>query len=798
MARKSAQRTLTAIVVPAGLAAYAGLVLLGGPLSPAMLGVAAIFTVLYLILGSIDLVTVEDVSMSPEMLVIALGLVAYGPAMPVASLALGCTAILAWRGRPPMRILFTTAQFGLALAALVGVWVVFVGRQFGLDVADRILMGDLGLLGRCLLALTLGTTAYVAVNVLLLSGWLSLGKDGGDARFWESFRVDFSVSLVFALLVVPLVLLAGSLGWMLTLLLAVPAVGAVWGGFQFVGARMGGKLTVARRLTAFFTASVGLIFLGLAAVSLASFTSSYTAAVVEGQVGLARSFADPSGVATVGAAPVQAYVGALERLMKEDSSVAYAYVAGTGSPVSATLRVAERWRGQASSIQAAIEREPDGEERLFHGKGNEALRVREVPVSVPGAELRLGTDLSGVGLALRRLGLAVGAAALLLYLASMFVLSFYLRTQLRSPLRRLADALRAIATGEADLRHRLPVGGDYEIAELGEQFNAFVDNLGRLVSSTAGTANSVASGAGDLAASTEELSASAAEVAIGIEHAIGRMEKEQREAESLHDLTSILATVNAEVTARTLEARKEAGGVVAEVERSRAGIARAGEALLAVREVVREADAAGGELIRASTRIGGLVEVIRDLAARTNLLALNAAIEAARAGEHGRGFAVVADEVRKLADGSAQAAGEASDLIVQISSRADQLGDAMRRGGERVDGVEGTAAESTEALLVLVEAVHRIEDAVGDIADRMVHERETVEKVDLQVRGIELLVRENASMASQVGAAVQEQTSSTEEMNRLSISLAEDAGRLKDLVGRFRVDGASPAGTRAG
>ena len=105
-----------------------------------------------------------------------------------------------------------------------------------------------------------------------------------------------------------------------------------------------------------------------------------------------------------------------------------------------------------------------------------------------------------------------------------------------------------------------------------------------------------------------------------------------------------------------------------------------------------------------------------------------------------------------------------------------------------MDGVEGTAAESTEALLVLVEAVHRIEDAVGDIADRMVHERETVEKVDLQVRGIELLVRENASMASQVGAAVQEQTSSTEEMNRLSISLAEDAGRLKDLVGRFRVE----------
>jgi methyl-accepting chemotaxis protein len=107
-----------------------------------------------------------------------------------------------------------------------------------------------------------------------------------------------------------------------------------------------------------------------------------------------------------------------------------------------------------------------------------------------------------------------------------------------------------------------------------------------------------------------------------------------------------------------------------------------------VAEMIAQTNAQTALLHEKGDEINQIVQVITDVADRTNLLALNAAIEAAHAGEIGKGFAVVAEEVRTLSENTKDAAasiaatiesfGEATSKMIRDSEQVREIAEGSR------------------------------------------------------------------------------------------------------------------------
>lgn len=97
-----------------------------------------------------------------------------------------------------------------------------------------------------------------------------------------------------------------------------------------------------------------------------------------------------------------------------------------------------------------------------------------------------------------------------------------------------------------------------------------------------------------------------------------------------------------------------------------------------------------------------ILDIIKNIADRTNLLGLNAAIEAARAGEYGRGFNVVSTEIRKLANQSKESAISIKAIIESINTSISNITKAI----EETAAVSEEQAAATEEISANVSMIN--------------------------------------------------------------------------------------------
>jgi methyl-accepting chemotaxis protein len=171
------------------------------------------------------------------------------------------------------------------------------------------------------------------------------------------------------------------------------------------------------------------------------------------------------------------------------------------------------------------------------------------------------------------------------------------------------------------------------------------------------------------------------------------------------------------------------------------------------------------ELGRKSQQIGGILEIINELAEQTNILSINASVEAAGAGESGRRFAVVADEIRKLADRVSGSTKEIRGLIDEVRAAVNTTVMATESGAK-------AAEEGSRQFNGVASAFQGIAALVGTSTEA--------------AREIELSTKQQATAVEQVNVAISNVAQATRETEASSTQTLQTAVELtalsRDLV----------------
>ncbi len=306
-------------------------------------------------------------------------------------------------------------------------------------------------------------------------------------------------------------------------------------------------------------------------------------------------------------------------------------------------------------------------------------------------------------------------------------------------------------------RNKKQVGGVITLTILTE-----IKRAQRLMRQVADDANEISD---RVAAAAEEISAQAEEISKGTDIQRDQVASTATAMEEMN-VTVLDVARNAGDASRQADSTRnkaqEGSGVVAVVV---ANISKVNNISLTLQKDMQS-------LGQQAEAIGSVMNVISDIADQTNLLALNAAIEAARAGEAGRGFAVVADEVRKLAEKTMNATKEVGGSIKAIQDSTVKNIQNVSTAVESITETTEQAKQSGHVLEEIVSLANENSMLIASMAAAAEEQSATSEEINRSVDSINRVANETAESMVQTSSAVHE--------------LAEMAQRLKSTLDRLK------------
>ncbi|UQA62008.1 CHASE3 domain-containing protein [Polyangium aurulentum] len=254
-----------------------------------------------------------------------------------------------------------------------------------------------------------------------------------------------------------------------------------------------------------------------------------------------------------------------------------------------------------------------------------------------------------------------------------------------------------------------------------------------------------------------------AKAARGIDGASNELDAAARQQlEGAKELVASATAVSSTVREMVATSRQIAAsaGRVTELARGTSTAAKGGtqmtdgaqQTMAIVRQRSERLTASVLDLSKRSEEIGGILDIVGELAEQTNILAVNATIEAAGVGEPGRRFGVVAGEIRKLAD-------RVSNSTKDIRLRVDDIRKAESTMILASDDFARLAEGSARRYAKLAQSFQQIAALADDTVQAALEiehgtqqQASAVEQVSSAITSVAQTAHEGESSAAQTGA----------------------------------------------
>jgi methyl-accepting chemotaxis protein len=301
---------------------------------------------------------------------------------------------------------------------------------------------------------------------------------------------------------------------------------------------------------------------------------------------------------------------------------------------------------------------------------------------------------------------------------------------------------------------------DPQLRPLLDSFGKVIETLRVFVREMNGAALRLSSSANEVLAASTQHEASSSEQAAAIHETTATMEELKHASAQIAENAGSVARVAEE----TLGAARSGRGAI-------------GEFIQAMQQIRNDGVAVADSIAKLSKRverIGTVVEVIDEIADRSDLLALNAALEGSRAGEAGKGFSIVAAEMRRLAENVLDSTKEIKNLITEIREATAAAAGAAEASKLATQSGEKLGAVAAQAVEGILSGVQETSDAARVINLATQQQRTATEQVVASMGEIEDVTRQTAQASKQATGAAAE--------------LTQLASRLAELIKRFKAD----------